>query len=172
MRRLLIVVVSASVGMLSLPALAHGSFVDARPLPGTTVGGVVDEVEFLFTEEVLAGGAVISVTAPDGTTVATRGALVVPVPPVARQPIHELRTPGEYRVDYSIPSFDGTVFEGAFVFTYDPNAPTLEPLPFGRGDNMPLVFIGLGSLVVFVVGGAVVARRRSRLEQFGDRPAQ
>jgi methionine-rich copper-binding protein CopC len=169
MRRLLIGVLSASAGILSIPALAHGSFVDARPLPGTAVGGVVDEVEFLFPEEVLAEGAVISITASDGTTVPTRGALVVPIPPVARQPIDELRTPGEYRIDYSIPSFDGTVYEGAFVFTYDPNAPALEPLPFGRGDSMPLVLIGLGGLIAFVLGGALIARRRSRPEHEPER---
>lgn len=38
-----------ALGWIALPAVAHGSWVDARPLPGVVVGGTVDEVAFLYS---------------------------------------------------------------------------------------------------------------------------
>ncbi|HSJ28343.1 MAG TPA: copper resistance protein CopC [Acidimicrobiia bacterium] len=164
-RRVLVPVLG---GLLSLligvsSAAAHGTFVDVRPLPGVGVGGTVDEVAFLFPEEIVVVGATVSVTAPDGSEVPASGALVAPVPSVVRQPIARLADPGEYRVDYSIPSFDGTVFGGSFTFVYDPAAPPLEPLPFGRSSGVPLPAVAGAALgLVLVVRGLAVWRTSRR----------
>jgi methionine-rich copper-binding protein CopC len=135
----------------AIGAAAHGTFVDVRPLPGVSVGGTVDEVAFLFPEEIVITGATITVVAPDGSQVPAVGALVAPTPAVVRQPIADLAQPGEHRIEYSVPSFDGTVFEGTFVFIYDPASPPLDPLPFGRSEAVPLpavVGVLLGLILV------------------------
>ena len=149
-------------GVVAAPALAHGTFVDARPLPGVEVGGSVDEVEFLFPEAVSLEGATISVTAPDGSEVPLVGSMTTGVEGLVRQSIEPLDQVGEHRIDYAIPSFDGTTFEGAFVFRYDPAAEPLEPLPFGRDTDMTIVLIALGMFAVVVVAGGLVARARMR----------
>lgn len=160
MRRVLILAV-ALAGAVAAPALAHGTFVDARPLPGVEVGGTVDEVEFLFPEAVRTTDAVITVTAPDGSSVPTAGGMDTSVEGLVRQRIEPLSIAGEHRIDYRIPSADGEVFEGAFVFTWDPAADPLEPLPFGRGDGL-LVVAGIGGAVATIVLGALAIRIRNR----------
>ncbi|HVR33383.1 MAG TPA: copper resistance protein CopC [Acidimicrobiia bacterium] len=140
--------------------LAHGTFVDSRPLPGVTVGGTVDEVAFLFPEPVIASGAVISLIGPDGLAISTTGPAEGPADPVVRQPIRALVEPGRYRVIHSVPSADGFVFEGTFDFTYQPTADPLSPLPYGR--NTPLGWVTLGGILVVTVAAVVLRSRRFR----------
>lgn len=139
-------------------ALAHGTFIDSRPLPGVTVGGTVDEVAFLFPEPVVASAAVITVTGPDGLAIPTTGPAEGPADPVVRQRIRPLVEPGSYSVIHSVPSTDGFVFEGTFDFTYQPTADPLGPLPYGR--DAPLGWVVLGGIVVVTVAAVVLRSRR------------
>lgn len=140
-------------------ALAHGTFVDARPLPGVEVGGVVDEVSFLFPEPVETDSAVIAVIGPQGHPVPASGQVESPIPSVVRVGIEALTLPGEYRVDHAVTAHDGFVFEGSFTFSFDPSAPPLDPLPYGRD--------GLGWPWLAGIAGAIalagwMVRTRSR----------
>jgi methionine-rich copper-binding protein CopC len=138
-RRIAILVTMVSLS-ISLPTLAHGTFVDARPLPGVVVGGVVDEVSLLFPEPIVSDSAVIAVTGPDGRSVSPRGGVQSPVPSAVTVAIEALSLPGEHRIDHVVTSQDGFVFEGSFTFVYDPAAPALDPLPYGR-DPLPWVWL-------------------------------
>lgn len=161
MRRVLILAVVIA-GAVAAPALAHGTFVDARPLPGVEVGGTVDEVEFLFPEAVDLTDASITVTAPDGSVVGTSGGMETGVEGLVRQGIEPLTQSGEHRIDYSIPSTDGTLFEGAFVFTYEPSAAPLDPLPFGRDGGQTILLVAITLVVATPVLGWLARRIRRR----------
>lgn len=156
MRRALLGVVA--LGWIALPAVAHGSWVDARPLPGVVVGGTVDEVAFLFPEPLVVGEGGITVTGPDGRSIPT-GAIEFPADAVVRVGIEPLTVEGTYTVSYTLPAMDGFVFTGAYRFEYRQGAPRLEPLPYGRGSWVSAV--GLGA-VVLAAGGWAFARRRTR----------
>ena len=158
-RRLASLVTMVLLSSASLPALAHGTFVDARPLPGVGVGGVVDEVSLLFPEPVVAESAVIAVIGPNGVAVPVNGEVDSPVPSAVRVAIESLTLPGEYRIDHSVASRDGFVFEGSFTFTYDPTAPTLDPLPYGRA---PLPWQWLLGIVAAIGVVTWFLRRRGR----------
>jgi len=160
MRRSFVATILASLTLLGMPALAHGTFVDARPLPGVTVGGTVDEVAFLFPERIIARGAAIVVTGPDGIVVPTSGPIERPADTVVRMPIETLSRPGEYGVDYSVPAADGFVFEGSFTFFFDPAADALEPLPYGRGGWTGRASIGAVLILVSVVAVGLIGWRR------------
>ncbi|MEX2655251.1 MAG: copper resistance protein CopC [Acidimicrobiia bacterium] len=148
----------------AITVLAHGTFVDARPLPGVGVGGVVDEVAFLFPEDLVAGAGSITVTGPTGIEVPTAGEPEYPIGAVIRLPIEQLTEPGSYRVDYRVLAADGFVFEGSFEFTYDVDAEPLDPLPYGRqGPAWWLVGVG-GALA----GVLVLLARKRRRDSPGD----
>lgn len=157
-RRRLATLLTMVLLSISLPGLAHGTFLDARPLPGVVVGGVVDEVSFLFPEPVDPDSAVITVTGPDGLSVPARGEVESPAPSAVRVAIEALTLPGEHRVDHAVTSLDGFIFEGTFTFRYDPTAPPLDPLPYGR-DPLPWPWL-VG--IVATLGLIVVAARRRR----------
>lgn len=142
-------------GMASLSA--HGTFIDARPLPGVAVGGTVDEVEILFPEDIVVAGSRIEVRAPDGTRVPQRGSITAPIPSLVRVGIQRLVVPDTYRVEYVVPSTDGTAYEGSFDFTFDPGADPLDPLAFERGPN---VLFASALVIAAVVGAAVVVSRK------------
>ncbi|MFP5332485.1 MAG: copper resistance protein CopC [Acidimicrobiia bacterium] len=154
MRRL--VLLAGLVVGLALPGLAHGTWTDARPLPGVTVGGVVDEVAFLFPEPLVAGQGSITVAGPDGSRHPT-GSLEHPADAVVRMGIEPLVDEGVYTVTFTLPAVDGFVFSGSHHFEYRATAPGLEPLPYGRGGNLPLIGVGLAAAAF---GGWVLVRRR------------
>lgn len=147
----------AALGLIALPAAAHGSWVDARPLPGVVVGGTVDEVAFLFPEPLVVGEGRITVTGPDGRSIAT-GAIEFPADAVVRVGFESLTVEGLYTVSYTLPAMDGFVFTGSYRFEYRQTAPGLEPLPYGRGSWVAAVALGA---VVVAAGGWAVARRRT-----------
>lgn len=151
------VLVTAVLMWTALPALAHGTWVDARPLPGVVVGGTVDEVAFLFPEPLVVGEGGITVTGPDGRSIAT-GAIEFPADAVARASIDPLTAEGIYTVSYTLSATDGFVFTGSYRFEYRQTAPGLEPLPYGRGSWVTVAGIGT---VVLAAGGLAVARRRT-----------
>lgn len=160
-RRRLAALLTMVILPLGLPALGHGTFVDARPLPGVIVGDVVDEVSFLFPEPIEPASAVIAVAGPDGQLLPVLGGVESPVPSAVRVAIEALTIPGEYRVDHAVTSRDGFVFEGTFTFVYDPSAPALDPLPYGR-DPMPWPWL-VG--VVVALGGFIWTFRRGRVRR-------
>lgn len=159
MRRL--VIAAVTLGLLAVgivPAAGHGTFIDARPLPGVDVGGTVNEVAFLFPEPLLAGQGEIVLFDPVGAAVPARGGLEHPAESVVRIPIGPLEDPGRYRVTWRLPAVDGFVFEGAFEFRYDPDAAPLDPLPYGREGRAPWL---IGLAAVALGGFIAVARRRN-----------
>ncbi|MDX1449211.1 MAG: hypothetical protein R3246_09130, partial [Acidimicrobiia bacterium] len=83
----------AVVAFGGLPALAHGTWLDARPLPGVTVGGTVDEVAFLFGEPLQLGQGEVTVVGPDGRP-HPGGAIEHPAETVVRMPIQPLAEEG------------------------------------------------------------------------------
>lgn len=154
MRRLATTVL---LGLMSIPgtsAMAHGTFVDARPLPGVEVGGVVDEVALLFPETLDLGAGSITVLGPTGVF-APSGSVEYPVETVIRLPIDRLTQPGTYQVAFSVPAADGFVFSGSFEFDYSADASPLAPLPYGRADRSPWLLVGAAFVAV---AGIVVAR--------------
>jgi len=160
MRRGAIGTVLAILTLFPAAGLAHGTFLDSRPLPGVTVGGTVDELAFLFPEPVDTSAAVITIVGPDGLAIPTTGPAEGPADPVVRQPIRALVEPGSYRVSHSVASTDGFVFEGTFDFTYQPTADPLSPLPYGR--DTPLGWVTLGGILVVAVAAVVLRTRRFR----------
>lgn len=148
----------AALGWIALPAIAHGTWVDARPLPGVVVGGTVDEVEFLFPEPLAAGEGEIMMTGPDGRSVPA-GPLEFPAGPVVRMSIDPLVVEGTYTVSYTLSATDGFVFTGSHRFEYRETAPGLDPLPYGRRSWVPVAGLGVVALAAF---GWVVANRRTR----------
>lgn len=154
-----------ALGWIALPAMAHGSWVDARPLPGVVVGGTVDEVAFLFPEPLVVGEGGITVTGPDGRSIPT-GAIEFPADAVVRLGIEPLTIDGTYTVSYTLPATDGFVFTGSYRFEYRQTAPGLEPLPYGRGSWVAAV--GLVAVVVAAGGWAVARRRTDRSARVGQ----
>lgn len=157
MRLFVAFTVAVVVGLAPLPGYAHGTFIDARPLPGVTVGGTVDQVAFLFPEPVHVESAAITVTAPDGATVSPVGDVEHPAAAVIRVAIEALTVAGDYRVSHRVTATDGFVFEGEFGFRYDPDAPALAPLPYGREGWTWETWVVVGTLLVTAV---VMVRRK------------
>lgn len=147
----------AALVWIAQPSLAHGTWVDARPLPGVVVGGTVDEVAFLFPESLVAGEGGITVTAPDGRSIRTE-TVEFPADAVARVAIEPLAVEGVYTVSYTLAGLDGFVFTGSYRFEYRQAAPGLEPLPYGRGSLASAIGVGV---VVLAAGSWVAARRRT-----------
>lgn len=143
----------------AVPVLAHGTFVDARPLPGVEVGGVVDEVAFFFPEDLVSGAGSITVTGPSGVAVPPAGTVEYPIGAVIRLPIEPLTEPGAYSVEYRVPAADGFVFEGSFEFTYEATADSLGPLPYGEPDS-PWWLAGVAGAVAVAL--FVLARKGRR----------
>lgn len=162
--------VGAAAVVLSLPATsawAHGELVEARPTPGSTVGGEVIEIELLFEEDVSVDGLSLGLIDPDGTALSV-GTAELPVGSLVRASVAGVTKPGPYRVEYVVRSRDGFSFEGAYVFTYAPDATPVDPLPHGRSAAGLLLALGGGGLVLFVAIGWVLMRRRIRLAAGSD----
>ena len=157
MRRLATTLILALVSIPATPAMAHGTFVDARPLPGVEVGGVVDEVALLFPEELHPGAGSMTLLGPGGA-VALSGDVEYPADTVIRLPIDPLTQPGTDEVAFTVPAVDGFVFEGSCEFDYSLDASPLEPLPYGRGDGSLWLIVG----GVFGVGGGFLLVRMMR----------
>ena len=166
MRRVLIGAAATLLVLGSaLPARAHGELVDARPRPGSTVQGLVVEIELMFEDELVLEDALVAVTAPNGAAVTT-GEPVLPIATVLRVPIAALSAAGAYRVDYSVTSGDGFDFTGAYVFSIDPDGPAVEPFPYGRDDGEVPWLLLVGAVALFLVGGWLIIRLKER--RMGD----
>lgn len=150
--------------MLAVPvaAIAHGELSEGRPGPGQTVGGKVGEIELRFEEELDEQGLAISVTDPEGLALAVAEPKVV-AEVIVRIEIPTLTKPGEYRVDYAVPSLDGFLFEGAYLFSFEPSAPPIEPFPEGRASAGTTLLIAAAGTLLFAGGGWLLVRRQSRL---------
>ena len=161
MRRVLALLAVAALVAVPAAALAHGELADARPAPGAIVGGEVAEVELRFEEELVGEGLAVVVEGPDGSElVAGNPKIVAEV--IARVELEPISAAGTYRVDYTATSVDGFVFEGAYLFTYNPGAPAVEPFPEGRSSAGVTVLLALAGTTLFAGGGWLLARRQAK----------
>jgi methionine-rich copper-binding protein CopC len=105
------------------PAGSHSELGGARPGVGQEVGGTIDRIELEFRSPI--EDAEIRVFEPDGTEITGPGHTEVDGA-VATQEIETITETGQHQVTYTVLSVDGDLQDGAYVFTYDPEA---DPLP-------------------------------------------
>lgn len=108
------------------PAAAHNSLIEADPDDGATMEQGPDEVSLRFLSTLEEGGAVITVTGPDGADAADGapefdGASVsIPV---------QTDLPGAYTIAYEVASADGHQVSGTVEFTVTVGNPPPSPSP-------------------------------------------
>ncbi|NND04660.1 MAG: copper resistance protein CopC [Acidimicrobiia bacterium] len=161
MRRVLVLSVLVALSASAPAALAHGELLEARPAPGAVVGGDVVEIELRFEEALKSSGVEIVVTGSDGVAVDLAEPRIV-ADAIVRATFDHLVDPGVYRVEYRVESVDDFVFEGAYLFTYEPSAPPVDSFPEGRTSTGATVLIAAVGTVLFAVGGWLLMRRQSR----------
>jgi methionine-rich copper-binding protein CopC len=139
------------VGVLLLAGVgaanAHTELSEGRPGAGQEVGGEIDKIELEFRGAI--DDAEIRVFEPEGEEIT--GADHTEVSGViATQQIETITEPGQYQVTYSVLSVDGDLQNGAYVFTYDPDAPPLPDDDDGSGST--LLLWGFVAVSVVVLG--------------------
>jgi methionine-rich copper-binding protein CopC len=105
------------------PAGSHTELSEGRPGAGQEVGGTIDKVELEFRSPI--EDAEIRVFEPDGTEITGPDHTEVDGA-VATQEIETITETGQHQITYTVLSVDGDLQNGAYVFTYDPEA---DPLP-------------------------------------------
>jgi methionine-rich copper-binding protein CopC len=136
---------------LALPAGAHTQVKDARPGPGETASGTVDEVRISFVDPVLPTPT-IEVTGPDGEPVPGLEPAELDGDDAAVARFDPLVAAGRYQVSYDYASLDGFPQSGAHEFRFDPEGE-------GGGTSLRLV---LGAVGVLLVAGFALAALRTR----------
>lgn len=138
---------------VAAPAGAHTQIQQATPGPAETVEGQVDEVVLEFLDPVVPTPQ-ITVTGPDGEPVAGLRPVELTEDDVAVARFDPLAVPGEYRVDYTFVALDGDEQVSAHTFTFEPGDDDL--------DVRPLLAWLVGAVLLALLVGAVLGRRRSR----------
>jgi len=160
-------------------AFAHTQLVNSVPAAGASLERTPGSIQLSFTEPIDARLASVVVVGPKGESLAVG-------PPRQSgsglmQPITASREPGRIRVAYRVISLDGHPVSDSFTFTVlkgDPNAPLA---PQGQsttggaaGGDTGLssgLLVGGVAVLALLVGGALVARRRSRPDESAPEPA-
>jgi methionine-rich copper-binding protein CopC len=165
--RLLVAVLG--VGALALLAGCageeeQGGLQAARPGPGATVGGEIDQIELLFDD--IVAEAQGTVTGPDGADLDAEFVIDNQIR-VLVELAEPLDVSGEYAVRSEVVSVVDDRVEESYVFTYDPaaEAPQLVfPPEEGSGSPWLLVtLIAVGVIVIVVlIARLVVSVRRLR----------
>lgn len=165
---LLLVVVPA---LSAAPASAHSKLVSTSPADGAVLDTPPAEVSFTFDEPLLAGTDTISINDEQGNVVASGPATVdgatisLPWPADA--------TEGTFQAAYRVVSDDGHPVTGAITITIsgatesnESVAATAEPVaaaePARGVAGSLVVIVAVGVLVLVVVAGVTLWRRRRR----------
>jgi len=160
-------------------AFAHTELTNSVPGDGASLERTPGSIQLSFSEPVDARLASVVVVGPKGEN------LAVGPPrqsgPGVMQPLTASREAGRIRVSYRVISLDGHPVSDTFSFTVlrgDPNAPLAPqtqdtPGGAGTGDSGLSAWLLAGALAVLalLVGGAVVARRRTRPRGPAPEPA-
>lgn len=172
------VTLTAFVGLTASPASAHSKLTSTSPTDGATLEAPPAAVSFTFDEPLLAGTEAISVNDDSGNVIATEPAS--PDGSTISMPWPAQAASGTFQVAYRVVSGDGHPVTGAITITITgagtassgnaistaDNAIVADYEPVGqpRGIAVGLVVgTALAVLVLIVVAGVALARRRRRI---------
>lgn len=130
------------------PAGAHTELDVALPGVGDEVGGTIDEIQLEFRG--LIEDAEIRVFEPDGDEITGSQHTEVDGSTAVQQ-IETITVTGQHQVTYTVVSVDGDLQNGAYVFTYDPDAPALPNEDEG-GSTVLLWGFVIISVVILALG--------------------
>jgi methionine-rich copper-binding protein CopC len=171
----------AIVGLSPIPASAHSKLVSTSPIDGAVLDVPPSSVEFIFDETLLEGTETISINDEQGNVIVTAPATVdgdtisLPWPAQASE--------GVFQAAYRVVSGDGHPVTGAITITISgavisssapastTAAPTLASTATAEPTTTPseparevagslVVLVALGVLVLVVVAGVTLWRRR------------
>jgi hypothetical protein len=155
-RVLTVLIAMIGLGVSATTAFAHSGLGAASPAPGSRVGGTITEIQLRYSSTVADVDG--SITDPNGRIVESEWMLAEP-----------LSTPGQYAVRHiSTDVEDNDRVEAAYLFTYDPAAPTpqLEIIPEDDGFPWIWVLIGTGGVVIVLLAWQLYrSMRRARQSQ-------
>lgn len=162
---LVLLVAVAAVAGPAVPASAHSELTSTTPADGQTVAALPQRVVLTFAEPLMATGARVLVTGPDGETQQGQ-------PQSAGNTVSQVLRPGaaagHYTVSWRVSAKDGHASSGRYAFSVQPgSAPTpgSSTGPAG-GPSSPLSGIpGWASILIGVVAlafGVKVARDARR----------
>lgn len=157
--------VALAVGAGAATASAHTELNEARPGAGQEVGGTIDQIELEFRGPI--DDAEIRVFEPDGTEITGSGHTEVEGA-LAVQDIETITEPGQHQVTYTVLAVDGDLQNGAYVFTYDPDAPPLPSEDGGGGSTIFLWVFVIVSIALLGFGYTRLRRTDETTEDSGD----
>ncbi len=144
-------------------AVAHSGLAAASPGPGSVVGGEIDEIQLLYADIIVSIDG--SVTAPDGNVVDATFVMNSDIEATVELAAR-LDQAGEYAVRHEVLSVDGDPVDGAFLFTFDPDAPAPQLVFVPEDDGLAWyvwAIIGIGLVVIVVLAWRLVGSiRRQR----------
>jgi methionine-rich copper-binding protein CopC len=162
----------AALLLPAAPASAHTELENTVPADGARLTQTPGSVQMNFTEPVDAELASLVVRAPDGRDL-TAGPARQSGPGLI-QPITASPQAGTVQVSYRVVSLDGHPVTGTFAFEVlrgDPDAPQAQDGSAaagggedGSGVSLTGPLLGALAVLLLVVGGAVLARRRRDAE--------
>jgi len=154
----------ASVFTLVPAASAHGEIIDASPGDDEIVGGEITEISIQFVGIAHPGDHTVSVTDPDGVTVASTGSLEQDFLRL-NLPIEPLTKPGPHTVTAVIEGIDDDTTTLTYSFDYQPGAPPPEPIQFEQErPGLDAITIGLMALTAAsIIGFIFYIRHRLRI---------
>lgn len=168
----------AIVGLSAVPASAHSKLVSTSPIDGAVLDAPPSSVEFIFDETLLEGTETISINDEQGNVIVTAPATVdgdtisLPWPAQASE--------GVFQAAYRVVSGDGHPVTGAITITISgavtssaapasasasatptpTSAPVTTSEPARGVAGSLVVIVALGVLVLVVVAGVTLWRRR------------
>lgn len=173
----LVVALSAAAFAAAPTAWAHSGLAAASPGPGETVGGDVDLVQLFYGDLIVEFDATITRQA-DGAVLDAEAVMTSEITGELRLAA-PLTEPGEYAVRHTVLSIDDDVVEAAYLFSYEPSAPSpiLVFLPDEEGAHddggwawwvWALLGVGLVVIVVLAVRLVLSVRRARDAAVDGD----
>ena len=164
-RVLTVLIAMIGLGVSATTAFAHSGLGAASPAPGSRVGGTITEIQLRYSSTVADVDG--SITDPNGRIVESEWVQDSNLR-VAVMLAEPLSTPGQYAVRHiSTDVEDNDRVEAAYLFTYDPAAPTpqLEIIPEDDGFPWIWVLIGTGGVVILLLAWQLYRSMR-RAAQF------
>lgn len=167
---IVLIAAALAVPLAASPATAHSKLLSTSPLDGTVLDAPPASVSFTFNEPLLAGAQSISVSDDHGNVVASEA--VEPDRATISMPWPAEAASGMFTIAYRAASDDGHPISGAIVVTITAAAAAGTPSPastvlFDEPEPVPrsiaaglVVFIALGVLLLALLSGVVIWRRR------------